>query len=118
MVSRALESNSPAKALSSPQKRLTDLASRPKNALVRRYITGRDVTQEMREQYVLDTFGLTHDALRDHYPDAFQRLYDRVKPEREAEAWGDEGFARVCGQLSGWIHAKTRSKFRKSTGLV
>ena len=74
--------------------------------LLRRYITGRDVTQEMREQYVLDTFGLTHDELRDRYPDAFQWLHDRVKPEREQNA------AREKNRREWWIHAEPRGKFR------
>ena len=76
-----------------------------KERLVRRYITGRDITQEMREQYVLDTFGLTHDALRDHYPDAFQWLYDRVKPEREQNP-------REKYRRDWWLHAEPRAKFR------
>jgi len=73
--------------------------------LLRRYITGRDVTQEMREQYVLDTFGLTHDELRDRYPDAFQWLHDRVKPEREQNP-------REKYRREWWIHAEPRGKFR------
>ena len=83
-----------------------------KERLVRRYITGRDVTQEMREQYVLDTFGLTHDALRDRYPDAFQRLYDRVKPEREAKRGATKDSQEYADNW--WLFAKTRSKFRKA----
>lgn len=76
-----------------------------KERLLRRYITGRDVTQEMREQYVLDTFGLTHDELRDRYPDAFQWLHDRVKPDREQNP-------REKYQREWWIHAEPRGKFR------
>ncbi len=82
-----------------------------KERLLRRYITGRDVTQEMREQYVLDTFGLTHDELRDRYPDAFQWLHDRVKPEREQNP-------REKYRREWWIHAEPRGKFRAAlTGL-
>lgn len=76
-----------------------------KERMLRRYITGRDVTQEMREQYVLDTFGLTHDELRDRYPDAFQWLHDRVKPEREQNP-------REKYRREWWVHAEPRGKFR------
>ena len=83
-----------------------------KERLLRRYITGRDVTQVMREQYVLDTFGLTHDELRDRYPDAFQWLHDRVKPEREAKR-GDTKDSQEYAD-NWWLFAKTRSKYRKA----
>ncbi len=87
-----------------------------KERLLRRYITGRDVTQEMREQYVLDTFGLTHDELRDRYPDAFQWLHDRVKSERETKRGATKDSQEYADNW--WLFAKTRSKFRHAlTGL-
>ena len=95
-----------------PAEEIERFSKATKERLVRRYITGRDVTQEMREQYVLDTFGLTHDALRDHYPDAFQRLYDRVRPEREAKRGATKDSQEYADNW--WLFAKTRSKFRKA----
>jgi hypothetical protein len=87
-----------------------------KERLLRRYITGRDVTQEMREQYVLDTFGLTHNELRDRYPDAFQWLHDRVKPARETKRGATKDSQEYADNW--WLFAKTRSKFRHAlTGL-
>ncbi len=87
-----------------------------KERLLRRYITGRDVTQKMREQYVLDTYGLTHDDLRNLFPDAFQWLHDRVKPEREAKRGATKDSQEYADHW--WLFAKTRSKFRKAlTGL-
>lgn len=73
--------------------------------MLRRYVTGRDMTQVMREQYVLDTYGLTLDELRDGFPDAFQWLHDRVKPERAHNP-------REKYRREWWIHAEPRGKFR------
>jgi hypothetical protein len=84
--------------------------------MLRRYVTGRDMTQVMREQYVLDTYGLTLDALRDQYPDAFQWLHDRVRPERETKRGETKDSQEYADNW--WLFAKTRSKFRHAlTGL-
>jgi hypothetical protein len=73
--------------------------------LLKRYFTGRDLTQNMREQYVIDTFGLDENELRTRYPDAYQWLADRVRPEREQNP-------RETYRVNWWRHAETRSKFR------
>lgn len=78
-----------------------------RDRMLRRYITGRDVTQDMREQYVLDTFGISHDELRTNYSDAFQWLYDRVKPERDQNP-------REKYRSEWWLHAEPRGKFRSA----
>ncbi len=84
--------------------------------MLRRYVTGRDMTQVMREQYVLDTYGLTLGELRDEYPDAFQWLHDRVKPERETKRGATKDSQEYADNW--WLFAKTRSKFRHAlTGL-
>jgi hypothetical protein len=74
-------------------------------SLLKRYFTGRDITQNMREQYVIDTFGLDQQELRAKYPDAYQWLIDRVKPERDHNP-------RETYRVNWWRHAETRSKFR------
>jgi hypothetical protein len=73
--------------------------------LLKRYFTGRDLTQNMREQYVIDTFGLDENELRTRYPSAYQWLADRVRPEREHNP-------RETYRVNWWRHAETRSKFR------
>lgn len=75
------------------------------SALIKRYITGRDLAQTMRVQYVIDTFGLTQNDLRQTYPDAFQWLHDRVKPERDKNP-------REKYRRDWWIHAEPRGRFR------
>ncbi len=74
-------------------------------ALVKRYFTGRDLMQTMREQYVIDTFGFDGVTLRDQYPSIYQWLFDRVKPDRDLNP-------RESYRLQWWRHAETRSKFR------
>jgi hypothetical protein len=88
----------------------TDLArfsAVTRERVLRRYVTGRDITQVMREQYVLDTFGLTMVALRDRYPDAFQWLQDHVAPERAQNP-------REKYRRDWWIHAEPRGKYRSA----
>ncbi len=56
------------------------LASEP--GALRRYINGRDLTQVPRNVWVIDFFGLSEEDARSRYPASFQRVYDRVRPER------------------------------------
>ena len=84
---------------------LTSLSQTTQRALVRPYVTGRDLTQIARVQFVIDTFGTTDDELRAKYPDAFQRLVDRVKPERQENP-------RASYARNWWLHSEPRSKFR------
>jgi hypothetical protein len=78
-----------------------------RRALVRPYLTGKDLTQRRREGYVLDTFGRSETALRSTYPDAYQWLSLRVKPEREQNP--REKYAREW-----WLPSEARARFRKA----
>jgi hypothetical protein len=51
--------------------------------VIRGYIGGRDLLQVSRERYLVDFSGMTHDEARRSNPAAFQRVIDRVKPERD-----------------------------------
>jgi hypothetical protein len=73
--------------------------------LVKRYLTGRDLAQTMRDQFVIDTIGLDCNDLLTRYPDAYQWLYDRVKPERDLNP-------RETYRRNWWKHAETRTKYR------
>ena len=75
--------------------------------LIRRYLTGRDLAQRMREQYVIDTFGIEAVTLRSAHPDAYQWLVDHVKPERDQNP-------RETYKVNWWKHAEPRSKFRSA----
>ncbi|RIL05977.1 MAG: SAM-dependent methyltransferase [Proteobacteria bacterium] len=83
------------------------LSERTRNALIRPYVTGRDITQRQREQYVIDPFGLTEERLRDEFPDAYQRLLERVKPERDHNP-------REKYRREWWLHSESRARFRRA----
>lgn len=50
---------------------------------IRPFRNGRDLTQQSRDVFVLDLFGLEAEQLRREYPAVFQWLLQRVKPERD-----------------------------------
>ena len=75
--------------------------------MIKEYFTGKDITQVHKKKFVIDTFGITEKELAQKFPDAYQWLLERVKPERiqnprrtYAENW--------------WLHAEQRSKLRPS----
>lgn len=53
-------------------------------SVVRPYRNGRDLTDRPRGVFVIDLHGFTADEVRDRYPAVYQWVYDRVKPERDA----------------------------------
>lgn len=74
---------------------------------IRDYRNGRDLTDAPRGVKVIDLFGLTADQVRTKFPDVYQWLLDRVKPERDAnrdapirENW--------------WLHGRTRGDIRRA----
>jgi hypothetical protein len=52
--------------------------------IIHRYRNGRDLADKPRGAFVIDLFGLTPDAVRDQYPEVYQHVFTRVKPERDA----------------------------------
>lgn len=81
-------------------------------ALVKRYFTGRDLMQTMREQYVLDTLGFDSQTLRNQHPVVYQWLHDKVKPEREAKRSTTSDSIEYAERW--WLFSKPRPKFRQS----
>ncbi|WP_373488160.1 DNA methyltransferase, partial [Blastomonas sp.] len=49
---------------------------------LRRYINGRDLVQTTRNVWVIDFYGLEEAEARSRFPGAYQRVHDRVLPER------------------------------------
>jgi hypothetical protein len=83
------------------------LSLKTQTGLVRRYVTGRDLSQVPRCQYVIDTFGLTEANLRANYSDAYQWLHDRVLPERLHNP-------REKYRRDWWLHSEPRGAFREA----
>lgn len=50
---------------------------------IRPFRNGRDITDRPRDYYLIDMFGLTSDHIRIHFPEVYQWLLERVKPERD-----------------------------------
>ncbi len=49
---------------------------------LRPYLNGRDVAARSRDVFVLDFFGMDEKVVRTDFPEAYQWLAERVKPER------------------------------------
>jgi hypothetical protein len=47
------------------------------------YRNGRDVVGRARDVMVIDLHGLSAEQVRDRFPEVYQWVYDRVKPERD-----------------------------------
>ncbi len=84
-----------------------DLEAKDGSRLARPFVSGRDVTRVRRGLWALDCDGLTEEELRDTYPASYQRLLDRVKPER---AHNPRAFKRE----KWWIFGENQPGMRKS----
>lgn len=75
--------------------------------LLKRYLTGGEITGHPKHRFVIDSFGLTEDQLRVRYPDAYQHLLTTVYPERKQNP-------RAQYSKNWWIHSEPRTTFRKA----
>jgi hypothetical protein len=76
--------------------------------VVRPYILGRDIVQRREERYAIDFFGFTEKEAQAQYPDLYQRLLTRVKPERDSNR--DRGFRE-----NWWLWGRPRPGLREAT---
>ncbi len=77
---------------------------------IREYRHGRDLTDTPRGVRVIDLFGLSAEQVREQFPAVYQRLLERVKPERDAKGTSKDGagYAKLW-----WLHGKPRQEMRK-----
>ncbi len=75
--------------------------------IVFRYSNGRDLVQISRNALIIDLFGLTKREVFEKYPQAYQWIYDRVKPERDQNN-------RAVYRDNWWIFGEPRSVFRST----
>lgn len=79
---------------------------------IRPYRNGRDITQISRDVMVIDLFGLTETKVRDRYPEVYQWILERVKPERDQNR-------RTTYRENWWVFGEPRASFRPAlSGLV
>jgi len=74
---------------------------------VRPYRNGRDLTDKPRGVLVIDLFGLAADEARDRFPEVFQWLLERVKPERDQNN-------RASYRDNWWFFGEPRKELRKA----
>lgn len=68
---------------------------------IREYRNGRDINQRSRDVMVIDLFGLTAEDVRRRFPEVYQWVLNRVKPERDAKSDTKDGavYARLWWQF-------------------
>ncbi|MDN7133035.1 hypothetical protein JNO04_11855 [Halomonas sp. MC140] len=74
-------------------------------SVIRDYRNGRDLSQLPRGVKVIDLFGLEVEDVRNRFPDIYQRILERVKPERDQNP-------RESYRKKWWIFAEPRSEWR------
>lgn len=72
---------------------------------IRDYRNGKDLTNRPRGVKVIDLFGLGVDEVRARFPEVYQWVKDRVKPERDQNK-------RDSYKKYWWIHGEPRKAFR------
>ncbi len=72
---------------------------------IRPYRNGRDLTARSRDALVIDLFGLTVEEVRRDFPEVYQRVLERVKPERDANN-------RASYRRNWWIFGEPRRELR------
>lgn len=75
------------------------------DAHIRPYLNGRDLTGRSRNVMVIDLFGLTSEEVLKRFPEVYQWVSDRVRPEREQNR-------RATYSDNWWIFGEPRASFR------
>jgi hypothetical protein len=75
------------------------------NKHIKPLIGGSDITRSPRGDMAIDLFGLDVTDVQARFPKVFQWIYDRVKPERDANN-------RASVRERWWIFGEARSTFR------
>jgi hypothetical protein len=79
---------------------------------VKHYCNGRDLTGTPRGVMVIDLFGLEADEVRKRFPEVYQHVLEKVKPQRNAQfAKSGTKDAEAYAQLW-WIFGKPRQELR------
>ncbi|MDP3295241.1 MAG: hypothetical protein Q8M37_10985 [Nevskia sp.] len=73
--------------------------------VIKQIRNGRDLTDGPRDLYVIDLYGRTERDVRDSYPAVYQRLVERVKPERDLNN-------RPSYRNRWWLFAEARPALR------
>lgn len=75
------------------------------DAHIRPYMNGRDMLQISRDVMVIDFFGLSESDTQKRFPEAYQHIFDTVKPERDTNR--DKG-----PRENWWVFGRPRQEIR------
>lgn len=73
---------------------------------IRHYRNGRDLMQKARNAMVIDLYGLSEADVKKKYPEIYQWLLERVKPERDQNR--DKSIKK-----NWWFHGRPRPEWRQ-----
>jgi hypothetical protein len=76
------------------------------DAPIKAYRNGRDLTDKPRGVKVIDLFGFTADDVRQRWPATYQRVLERVKPERDNNN-------REIRRKNWWLFGEPNPKLRR-----
>lgn len=76
-------------------------------SVVRRHIGGSELTQRRKDEFVIDLYGYSEIEARLNFPETYQALLERVKPDRINNA--DRGF-----RDNWWLFGRTRPEVRQA----
>ncbi|MBC3538993.1 class I SAM-dependent DNA methyltransferase [Rufibacter sediminis] len=78
---------------------------------IKTYRNGRDLTDKPRGVKIIDLFGLSSEEVKGRFPEVYQWLLERVKPERDAKGNTKDGaaYAKLW-----WLFGKPRTELRKT----
>jgi hypothetical protein len=77
---------------------------------IRPYLHGRDVTGRSRGVMVIDLFGLSEVEVRQRFPEVYQWVLQRVKPDRDSKAGRTADATQYARDW--WLFGKTRPEIR------
>ncbi|HSZ31702.1 MAG TPA: DNA methyltransferase, partial [Puia sp.] len=77
------------------------------NNCIKPYRNGKDFAGLPRHVFVIDLFGLSEKEVRFQYPEIYQWILERVKPERDHNP-------RVSYKNNWWLHGEQRIELRKA----
>lgn len=81
-------------------------------SVIRRYIIGRDIVQRHQPKFIIDFNEMPEEEARNKWPVLYQRLIDRVKPDRQAKAGRTKDSDEYA--MYWWIFAKPRPTMRQA----
>jgi SAM-dependent methyltransferase len=79
--------------------------------IIKPLVTGRDITQRLRQLRVIDLYSRGIDEVRSQYPSIYQRVYNYVKPERDHN--NEPRFRQMW-----WIFSRPRPEFRVASANI